>query len=344
MKPDFKPRHKEYKRKYRSIFVKLMLIMLLMAFMVHVFNYILIKHIFTDPHSYSGTYIHIILQLSMATFAFIGAFLFILHVLAPIKQLRKAVNQISDGNLDIEVSVDREDELGELANAFNGMTKRIREMIKNRDQLLIDVSHELRSPITRIKLALEFIDDNPKKDGIRGDLNEIETMITEILETERMKNGHDKPNLNHHNIIDLIKETTRNYKERSPGIQLSQDSQNIPIKIDAGRIKIVLQNVLQNALKYSREDSQPVLISVEQAEQFVKVHIKDDGMGVPAEEIPHLFEPFYRVDRSRSKKTGGYGLGLSMCKRIMETHNGNIEAINNTNRGITITLTFPKEP
>ena len=113
--------------------------------------------------------------------------------------------------------------------------------------------------------------------------------------------------------------------------------------MDSERIRIVFKNLLDNAFKYSRADSNPVEISIRADNDVTIVKIIDDGPGIPEEDIPQLFEPFYRVDRSRSKKTGGYGLGLSLSKKIMDAHGGKIEISNNEDRGVTVTLSFKKD-
>jgi signal transduction histidine kinase len=114
------------------------------------------------------------------------------------------------------------------------------------------------------------------------------------------------------------------------------------LDIDREKIRIVLRNLLENARKFSLNDSRPVEITVRDDAGAVIVSVCDDGPGIPEADLPNLFEPFYRVDRSRSRKTGGYGLGLSICKRIMEAHGGSIAVANNSERGASFVLTFPK--
>lgn len=279
------------------------------------------------------------LMLILVVIVLITAHIFIRNLLTPLKELRRGVNSISGGNLDIEVPVLGSDELGSLTQAFNTMTRRIRGMIEARDQLLLDVSHELRSPITRMKVALELLPEHEKKNNIRADLLEMELMIREILESERMKNS--RLELRECNIIDLVKEVSECLEGQPPGITLDSLPDNLRVKIDAKRIKTVLQNLLENALKYSTPESKPVRISCDRDGETATITIKDDGQGIPEEELPQIFEPFYRVDRSRSRETGGYGLGLSMCKRIMKAHNGNITAENNSSgRGVTMKIVF----
>ncbi|MCP5104863.1 MAG: HAMP domain-containing histidine kinase [bacterium] len=281
-------------------------------------------------------------MLILVATVFFLAHVVIWYLLKPLKRLRKGVKQMGEGDLNVQVPVKRNDDLGRLTAAFNDMARNIRGMVKARDQLLVNVSHELRSPITRIKVALEFIAESEKKQRIAADLGEIETMIKEILETERLKNSHGGLALESFNIAELVRTVSLDFKGKPPGITLSHVPAEVFIEIDVERVKMVLQNILENAFKYSGPDGKPVGIFIEEETRGITLGIRDDGIGIPPEEIPHLFEPFYRVDQSRSRKTGGYGLGLSMCKEIMAAHKGNIEIVNNRERGVTVILTFPK--
>ena len=118
--------------------------------------------------------------------------------------------------------------------------------------------------------------------------------------------------------------------------------ENVLLKIDLNRIRTVLKNILENAVKYSKPESQPVEIAVDGEEKSVVIRIRDYGSGIPKEELPYLFEPFYRTDKSRSKDTGGYGLGMSLCKKIMEAHGGKIEIHSEVNVGTTVVLRFER--
>ena len=285
------------------------------------------------------TEIFIILLLLLLVI-FITMHIFIRRILRPIKWLQQGVNEIGQGNLNVQIPIKKGDELGHLTEAVNDMTQRIRKMIEARDQLLLDVSHELRSPITRMKLALEFIPEVDKKESLQKDLETIVAMITEILETERLKEGYGKLALDNHDIVRIMKDVGNEYENKTPGLKWVSTPEKLLLNIDAGRIRIVFKNLLDNAFKYSRADSNPVEISIQADNDGAIVKIKDDGPGIPEEDIPQLFEPFYRVDRSRSKKTGGYGLGLSLSKKIMDAHGGKIEILNNEDSGVTVTLSF----
>ncbi|MDY7038681.1 MAG: HAMP domain-containing sensor histidine kinase, partial [Thermodesulfobacteriota bacterium] len=204
------------------------------------------------------------------------------------------------------------------------------------------VSHELRSPITRMKVTLEFLPEGKSKENIRSDLQEIEKMIFEILETARQHYMHGELNRQSINLADLLYEIIHAFENQPPGIQFSDFPKTIEIYADPDQIKTVLNNVLSNALKYSQPENDSVQIGYKKQEPYVILRIKDHGIGIPEEELPFIFEPFYRVEKSRSKRTGGYGLGLSLCKTIMEAHEGKIAVESAPGQGTTVSLYFPE--
>ena len=271
-----------------------------------------------------------------------GAYFAIQKILKPVKGLTEAVNQIAKGNLKHRVPVQKSDELGKLAKGFNNMTDRIREMIQAKEQLLLDVSHELRSPLTRMKLALERIPEGKTRDSIKDDIIEMERMVTALLEEARLRTKHGHLNLLDTDVVKLIRNTARLFDDQPPGIQIKTAPTTCILSIDEDKIKSVLNNVISNAVKYSKESGKPVEIELEQKDVYMVVHIIDFGMGIPPEDIPHIFEPFYRVDKSRSKQTGGYGLGLNLCRTIMEAHHGKIEVDSSFGKRTKVSLFFPE--
>ena len=278
--------------------------------------------------------------IALITLIFWGTNHFIRRILKPIKWLKKGVDDVSMGNLDTEIPIFKQDELGSLSESFNQMTRQIKEMLKSRDQLLLDVSHELRSPLTRIKVALEFMPESEKKSSILSDIHEIETMITEILESERINSKYHQLQYVETDLNQLIQTIAQEFKNRSPGSILTS-SKSTKISVDVDRMKIVFKNILENAYKYSRTDSKPVQIQIDCKEQCI-IQFIDDGPGIPEAHLKNIFEPFYRVDRSRSKETGGYGLGLHLCKKFVEAHQGEIFIHNNEGRGATVTIKLPR--
>lgn len=272
----------------------------------------------------------------------VGWHLFIRHILKPLRWLAHGIHEISEGNLEVQIPVKKRDELGRLTERFNSMTERIRQMIFDRDQLLLDISHELRSPITRMKLAMEFIPEVDKKTNLRNAISDMEIMVTEILESECLKAARGGLHRKVQNLSRILRNVADEFQGRSPGIVLKNVPEQVLLKFDAERIRTVMKNIFENGLKYSKKESKPIAVWIDDEDEVITVHIKDDGSGVPHEDLPLLFEPFYRVDRPRSRELGGYGLGLSLCKKIMDAHGGGIELFNNSDGGMTVILTFRK--
>jgi signal transduction histidine kinase len=262
------------------------------------------------------------------------------RLLVPLRSLEEGVTRVGEGELDVRIEQRTQDEFGVLTDAFNRMVGRVSETIRARDQLLLDVSHELRSPLTRLKVALELIPASDKRSRMQSDVAEMEAMVTELLELERLREGRGM-RFASQDIIEVLREEISRFADRAPGVQIDCDMPSVVLNIDADKVRIVMRNLVENALKYSNSDSQSVNVRVRLDADTLQVQVIDDGHGIPERDIDKLFEPFFRVDRSRSKGTGGYGLGLSICKRIMEAHRGSIAATNNSLSGATFTVRFP---
>ena len=270
-------------------------------------------------------------------------YLAIRHNLKPLKFLLEGVRQIGDGNLDHQVPRNRLIEFDQLAEAFNTMTIRIRSMLRAKEQQLLDVSHELRSPMTRMKIALEMLPSGPMKENLQDDIREMEMMVSEILEAARLQNAAGDLKREMIPADSLFKNMDDLYRNHSPGLEIDPVPEDAYIYGDPMLVKIVLNNVITNAIKYSPADGKPVRLTWLRNSDFIVIQVLDRGQGISAEELPYIFEPFYRVDKSRSKRTGGYGLGLSLCKTIMEAHGGRIEVQSSPGTGTTFSLRFPAQ-
>ena len=270
-----------------------------------------------------------------------AAFFAIRYILRPVKWLNSGVQEVGRGNLKHRVPLKKADELRDLAAAFNDMTSRIEGMLQTKDQLLLDISHELRTPITRMKVALEFLPKSRAKNSLQADIVEMEKMVTGILETARMRHQYAELKKQPTDLVALLKQTAAAFENQPPGIETVDLPPELSVQVDPQQIKTVFENLLSNAFKYSEPESDPVKISVERRAADVIIRIEDNGIGIPQEQLAHIFEPFYRVDKSRSKDSGGYGLGLSLCKSIMEAHKGKIEVQSRPKEGTTVLLFFP---
>jgi signal transduction histidine kinase len=274
----------------------------------------------------------------------IGAYLAIRSVLKPIDSLKTGVQQVSAGNLKHRVDVKRKDEFRDLAEAFNDMTARIRSMLQTKERLLLDVSHELRSPLTRVNVALEFLGDGQAKDSIKADVDEMDQMIGAILETARAHHAYSELNLEPVDLSSLLSEILTELEHQAPGVDCRDLPRSLPCRADSDKLKSVIRNVLTNALKYSDNQPRPVAVSVTASKEYGIIRIQDHGVGIPTDELEFIFEPFYRVDKSRSRQTGGFGLGLSICKAIMDAHGGKIEIASSPDIGTVVSLHVPLIP
>ena len=283
----------------------------------------------------------LVIMFVLLTAILAGAFFAIRHILRPVKWLNTGVQEVGRGNLKHRVPLKRSDELRDLAAAFNEMTARIEDMLHTKDQLLLDISHELRTPLTRMKVALEFLPESRARQSLQADIIEMQKMVSGILEAARLRHRYAELKKQPTDLVALLKQTAADFENRPPGIEAVDLPAELSIPVDPLQIKTVFENILNNAFKYCEPESDPVKISLERRASDVIVRVEDHGIGIPQEELAHIFEPFYRVDKSRSKDTGGFGLGLSLCKTIMEAHAGKIEVQSRLKEGTTVLLFFP---
>jgi len=268
------------------------------------------------------------------------SYLFIRKMLSPVRSLALGVSTIGQGNLDHRVPVESQDELGRLAVGFNDMVVRVKDMVQSKKTLLIDVSHELRSPLTRAKVGLELIDNHEAVPQIRRDLDELEGMIETLLEEARLEGGKQLLEKFRADATGIVRKLVDEYRSRNKPVSL-EASETVFASLDSDRFKSVVRNLVDNALKYSSE-GKPVVVSLKKTAGGLELAVRDQGIGISAEEIPKVFEPFYRVDRSRARKTGGFGLGLSLCRKIVEAHGGNISLTSQPGVGTVVTVNVPE--
>ncbi len=273
-------------------------------------------------------------------FLIIGVLFSLIHRLfSPVREIQLGLNRIGGGEVTHRLSINRSDELGELAVTINKMVDNIEQMLEAKRQLLLAISHELRTPITRAKLALSLLDESEDIDSISEDINEMETLIHELLESERLRGNHAPLEFSNVNINDIIYQVQGRFFADAP-LVLSLDNDLPALVLDAQRISLAIKNIIKNALTASNEGDN-VIITSSQQNDHIAVSISDSGMGIDKKLIPHLTEPFYRTDRSRQRSTGGVGIGLYLIKAVIDAHHGKLVIDSNIDQGTTVTILLP---
>lgn len=262
------------------------------------------------------------------------------RIFSPIKVIKDGVEKIGEGDLQHRIEINRRDELGDLSNSINAMADDIQQMLEAKRQLLLAISHELRSPMTRVKVSLEMINDKKTHDEINHDLTEMDNLIAELLETERLSTRHRVLNYSYVSLTGLVQEVVNEFfKDHSLKIDLSES--DITANVDAARIKILLKNLLDNALNHNSEGASPPRLLLKKTDDEIVISVEDFGKGIEEKHIPFLTEPFYRVDPARQRQTGGYGLGLYLCRIIAEAHGGQLKIFSEDQKGTKVTVNFP---
>lgn len=238
--------------------------------------------------------------------------LIILKMIYPLKEISKSIKKFGEGDYSLRIDNLSHDEIGEVSKTFNSMALNIEELITSRQRLLRDIGHELKTPISKSKLAIEMIEESKYKKILKKALSEIDEMTSELLDIEKLNANQHRFNLEKFNAETLISESlSKLFIEDETSVEVLMES-NFDIHADLNYLSIALKNLIDNGLKYATE--KPVFIIVK--DRNISVKSKGEKLDKP---LKFYCEDFTQGDNSRSKK--GYGLGLSLVKRILEKHN-----------------------
>lgn len=285
-------------------------------------------------------YIVVYIGLALAGLVLLLNYGLVHRLLEPVRQLREGAERICEGDLSYRVKSKRTDELGELTESVNHMADSLQSMLEAKRQLLLAISHELRTPITRAKLQLEFMEDGVIKDNLGDDINEIDLLISDLIEAERLSNQHAAllaEDVDFADYIGLVLQQYTHYESLS----FVRPEQDHSVSIDKLRTRLLLTNIVNNAIRHGEGKPITVTVSFEEAEAIVEV--EDQGEGIAEEHLEHLSEPFYRADSARQRHTGGFGLGLYLCRLIAQAHGGRLEISSKLGVGTHVTLFLPFE-
>jgi signal transduction histidine kinase len=258
-------------------------------------------------------------------------------VTAPLRSLARAADRIGVDAASPDLSQSGPREVRLAASAFNRMQERIKRLIDDRTQTLAAVSHDLKTPITRLRLRAHFVRDDELRQTIESDLDEMEAMIQSTLDFLRGDStGEEVKTVD---IGTIIESVCDNLADSGHDVVLRADS-HAPLSCRPLAIKRAFSNLVQNAVKYGTH----ARVSLEKQVDELIVTIDDDGPGIPAAELDRVFDPFYRLETSRSRETGGTGLGLTVARSTIRAHGGDVRLSNRAGGGLSVTVTLPMSP
>lgn len=259
--------------------------------------------------------------------------------LKPVQKAIESASQISQGNLKYRIESHPKNELGKLTQGLNGMAENLEDLFASKNELLLSVSHELRSPMARMKVLLALLEKGDTVSKLNNEINKMDVIVEQLLESERLRDSHKLLNLEPYFFPNVMAEITH-YFEENPRINFECSAPEIVIYIDLGRFKFLLRNLIENALKHSPNSSPVMVICHLDAGELV-ISVRDFGSGIEPEFLPRLFEPFTQADNVDNRSNSGVGLGLFLCQRIAVAHGGSLSVNSELNKGSEFTFRVP---
>ena len=283
------------------------------------------------------------------------AFAYIRRLLKPLDDIGAGAQRFGAGDFSQPIAIRRRDELGDLAAQINTMGQDIHQMLEAKRGLLLAISHELRSPLTRARLNTELLPETPETNAQRSallrDVAEMSRLITDLLESERLSGSHAALHREPTDLAALVREVVSDVivAGQAPRFVISAETNLPQIEVDRVRIRLLLRNLLDNAVRHSpaedRSEEALIEISLTQVNlnedgNHLRLSVRDHGAGVSESQLAQLAEPFFRTDAGRQRSTGGVGLGWYLCRLVAQAHGGRL-ILQNAHPGLVVIATLP---
>jgi signal transduction histidine kinase len=267
-------------------------------------------------------------------------------IISPVRKIAAVIAAFGQGNLSLRIHSRREDEIGQLGRSFNQMAERLERLIVSERRLLADISHELRSPLARLKFAVKLArtseDSKAALDRIERDINRITSLVTEIIEMTSIEDDPAAQKMASVPFQEIIDEVVQDCSLEADfhGCSIAvEGALTHPVTGNRELLRRAVENVLRNGVRYSPRGS-TLRLSLSEDGQNALVEVRDYGPGVPPESLGRIFDPFFRVEEARVSSGGGSGLGLSIAKQAVQMHQGSIKA-ENASPGLRIRMMIP---
>ncbi len=278
-------------------------------------------------------------------------FLFSWLITGPMRQLTLAARKVATGDFSYRISQKSDDEIGKVSDAFNTMAKELEKKEESRRQLLADTAHELRNPLSIIQGNLEAWLDGvitPTSEQVASVYDEtvlLSRLVTDLRDLSLAEAGQLKLYQNATELGEFVSAEIASVQNRCQEKRISIDAElpaGLPLVfIDRDRIRQVLHNIIDNALRYTKAGGAIKIGASHETRDWVTVYVSDSGSGIAPEDLPHVFDHFYKVDRSRHRGHGGAGIGLAMVKQLVELHGGKVWVESQKGKGSTFFFTLP---
>lgn len=264
-------------------------------------------------------------------------------MMKPVQYLLQGAEELANGNLKFRMPTAGNARAVRIGESFNSIAERLDQLVTNKDVLLRDVSHELRSPLARISVAVEMLQETELKKSIRDDVRKIDQLVNQILESYRLRSGAFQLKKAKVHLREFLEAIVEDYRTGGPGVKEISVDDHVEVNIDSMMMERVIRNLIENAQKYSAASAKPIEISCLSRESGWELIIQDHGSGIAKEDQQKVFDPFYRTDRARtSNEKSGFGLGLSICKSIVDAHGFTLRLESDLGQGTKISIFMPQ--
>ena len=288
----------------------------------------------------------------VAAAALIAAMIFSVTLTRPVKALTSTIRRMGRGDLSARASIRASGELKELADSYNTMAEKIENFDRSRSQFVSNASHELKTPLTAMKLLLECLIDQPEMpqelrmefmQDMNHEIDRLSGIITDLLTLSKMDSQDTALHLADVDLAALTAEalhTLRPVADKAGQRIVAELPASVRLRGDATKLSQIVYNLADNAIKYTPEGGE-IQVGLTVKGRSAILTVSDNGIGIPEEEQAHVFDRFYRVDKARSRATGGTGLGLSIVRQMVQLHGGSITLSSRPGHGTTFTVTLP---
>jgi len=283
---------------------------------------------------------NLIIAFILAIVFIIGLYLFIRRYLKPVQLMKDRIETLESGDLKSKIDIIGEDELADLSNSMNQLIADINILLENKHQLLLEVSHELRSPLARMQLLIEMLPNHKNITKLKEEVKFLEGMISNLLLSDRLSMPYSKLDLQKFSTQDIIDKVMNMFPLNRDRVKIDNNIPDEEVYIDETKFSLALRNLLDNAFKYSKQKENADITLTIIKNDGIKFQVKDSGRGISKNDINKLTQPFFQANQTVSTK--GFGLGLTICKKIIESHKGGLYIESGVDGGATFTLHLPK--